>query len=125
MPMWINVNVVETNHDQLWEQLCICVRVINEVKQDWVTSVLFKKKKANVYNRDRDFDLRCNHFIRHLDVNFGMYLLKNLYNFSNWEKSNYCVHFEKKKFGLYLDWWKRTERSEMKYNGMVWNWAEW
>jgi len=43
--MWINVNVVETNHDQMWEPLCICVRAINEVKQDWVTNVLFRRKK--------------------------------------------------------------------------------
>jgi len=28
--MWIYINVVETNHDQL----CISVRAINEVKQD-------------------------------------------------------------------------------------------
>jgi len=32
--MWINVNVVETNHDQVCVQLCISVRAINEVKQE-------------------------------------------------------------------------------------------
>jgi len=47
-----NVNVVETNHDQVCVQLCVNVRAINEVKQEWVTNVLLKKIKANVYNKD-------------------------------------------------------------------------
>jgi len=76
--------------------------------------MLFRFQKStmswSVLSINDNFDLRCNHFSRHLDANFGMYLFKNLYNlwiivWSIWyiqteKRKYYCVHFEKMTCGV-------------------------